>query len=1302
MLWDNKQRSLRIYVFLLAGSGLTLLSLFLFFVFTSAVPGILLHSERGYMAKQNALMQGLFATARHNAFRIADDIGVWDETVSFITGDNPDYIKNNWPDESLLKNYRYDFILLKDLSGADCYVETFDYETGNAPPLPKGFSETMRRFSDEVLALYATSSQSGDIIEEMGKGGIFLYEGIPYLVAVMPIMPNRESNAPVGTVILGSILNDMYFLRLTHDPETAFSITKDTGRDSQPGRMRVRETAESFSTSIALQDISEEPLLFTISNNRAVYKDSRARLDRIAAILFAVMLLLTLILYWTISRFVLRPVERLSQDISGVTAFDASALTFLEESRYAMCKEFAVLCTTINSMLTRLKQNQISMDTLQGILNSMNANIYVCNHETKELLFINDNMREQFAVQGEAVGKRCWELLNPGSPGPCEFCPTPQLLEDPAKVLVWEACHTASGKYYKNTTRLIDWVDGQRVSLHHSVDITANKTSEALMRSRLEQQELMAAMSQKFISTDNMGESIVNALHMAGEFMNVSKILLAKADMKAETMDGQYVWYNENQNNYRPEVTSFPFHPGNIEYDYFISRGLPYAAFDDICSIEGFAYAASHGLKAVVGVAVYVSGAFWGMLSVADCVSTRHWSESDIQLIRLIGSLISGVLARSETEEELKRMSSIVNSSPQFISYFNPDGEFEYFNPAATKILGYSREEFVEHGITITLDEQTNRLVRETFIPRVLADGKAEFELPLLRKDGQTRTMAFSTFKTDFKTLGIGAIASDITEKKRLEEELITAKEQAEDSSRAKGEFLSRMSHEMRTPLNAIIGMTSIANMSKELEKKEYCLDRIAVASNHLLGVINDILDMSKIEANKFELSFTEFSFEKMMMRVINVVNFKIDEKNHTVIINIDEKLQHSTIISDEQRLSQVIANLLSNAVKFTPEYGSITLSASKLKEKSGRCTLRISVADTGIGISAEQQGRLFHSFEQADGSISRKFGGTGLGLAISKSIVELMGGRIWVESEEGHGATFAFTVEVKKGSEQPQPQLNPNANWENLRILAVDDASEVREYFLNFAESINIPCEVAADGYEACRILEAQPDEAFCIVFADWSMPGMDGIELTRRIKSGKKENAIVIMISATQWSDIEEDATQAGVDKFIPKPLFSSIIVDRINECLNKEQLQTDAGEGDSAEQNCFAGYHVLLAEDIEVNREIVLTLLERTGITIDCAENGQEAYDMFRANPSRYDLILMDIHMPEVDGYAATRQIRSLDIPEAGKVPIIAMTANVFREDIERCLDAGMNGHIGKPIDIGEILTKLKEVFALAPVQ
>jgi CheY-like chemotaxis protein len=492
--------------------------------------------------------------------------------------------------------------------------------------------------------------------------------------------------------------------------------------------------------------------------------------------------------------------------------------------------------------------------------------------------------------------------------------------------------------------------------------------------------------------------------------------------------------------------------------------------------------------------------------------------------------------------------------------------------------------------------------------------------------------------------------------------------------------------------MNAIIGMTSLAKASNEIERKDYCLNKIEGASIHLLGVINDVLDMSKIEANKFDLSYTDFNFEKMIQRVVNVINAKVDERHQDFNIRMDPNIPPS-LIGDEQRLAQVITNLLSNAVKFTPEGGTIKLIASFIKEEQNTCTVKIEVIDSGIGISDEQKSKLFGSFQQADSSISRRFGGTGLGLAISKRIVEMMGGGIWVHSKPNEGSTFGFTFQVKRGEEIRQSLLKDGVNRNNLRILAVDDDPDIRDSFSEFLRQFSLKGDIAASGEEALALIEKSGP--YDLYFVDWKMPGLDGIELSRRITAGNPETSshksVVIMISAAEWTTIEGEAKKAGVDRFLSKPLFPSTVADIINDCLGQDNEHV--GENSAMADN-FKGFRLLLAEDIDINREIVMALLEPTELEIDCAENGAEALDMFKKNADSYDMIFMDIQMPEMDGYEATRRIRALDEGRAKNIPIVAMTANVFRQDIERCLAAGMNDHVGKPLDFDEVLAKLRK--------
>ena len=514
--------------------------------------------------------------------------------------------------------------------------------------------------------------------------------------------------------------------------------------------------------------------------------------------------------------------------------------------------------------------------------------------------------------------------------------------------------------------------------------------------------------------------------------------------------------------------------------------------------------------------------------------------------------------------------------------------------------------------------------------------------------------------------------------------QLAIEKEIAEKGSRAKSNFLSHMSHEIRTPLNAIIGMINIGINTDDIEKKDYCFLRADSASKHLLGIINDILDMAKIESDMFELLSSEIDFEEMLMNIVNVANVRIEEKKQVFIVHIDKNVPNY-IESDELHFSQVITNLLSNAIKFTPERGMIIMNVDKVGEEGEDIELRIEVIDNGIGMSEEQQEQLFKPFVQADASIAKKFGGTGLGLVICKKIVELMGGQIKIESELDKGSKFSFTIKVKQLSEKPRTELTKKIDAKDLRILAVDDSVHIREYFEKTMKGLKLSCDVAADGKSALDMVK-NADKPYNMFFIDWNLSDMNGIELTKKIRDIAGSSRIVIMSTMADWNNIEKEALAAGVKCSISKPLFPSGLINTINNCFGEEFKKTASSAQTRLirKQYDFFNHTILIAEDIEINQEIMKAILEETDIDIDFAENGKIAVDMYKENPDKYSLILMDINMPEMDGYEASRQIRALDLPGAKSIPILAMTANVFKEDIEKCLESGMNDHTGKPVD------------------
>ena len=540
------------------------------------------------------------------------------------------------------------------------------------------------------------------------------------------------------------------------------------------------------------------------------------------------------------------------------------------------------------------------------------------------------------------------------------------------------------------------------------------------------------------------------------------------------------------------------------------------------------------------------------------------------------------------------------------------------------------------------------------------------------------------------------AVAREKIQKAELAESreaLQDALASAEHANRAKTAFLSNMSHEIRTPMNAIIGLNNIAmNDPTASDKVKEYLEKIGASAQHLLGIINDILDMSRIESGRMTVKQEEFSFSKGLEQVNTMISGQCRDKGLRYDCRITGRV-NDYYIGDIMKLKQVLINILGNAVKFTPEGGAVRLVIEEGPHFDRKATLKFVISDTGIGMSKEYLPHIFEAFSQEDASSTSRYGSTGLGMPITKSIVELMNGHIEVQSEKGKGSVFTVTVTLgesdRKSVQTNEGDLDPH----ELSVLVIDDDRVALEHAEIVLGQIGIGCETAESGWEGVdkvRIRHGRRED-YDLILIDWRMPEMDGVETTRQIRSLVGNDTPIIILTSFNWDDIAEEAKAAGVDTFVAKPLFAGSVMDEFREAFRRKNELLERKTAD------LKGKRVLLAEDVAINAEIILMVLSMREMEADLAENGRAAVELFEGHaPGYYDAILMDMRMPEMDGLEATRRIRSMDRPDAKTVPIIALTANAFDEDVQRSMQAGLNAHLSKPVEPDALFETLEALI------
>ncbi|MBF0495687.1 MAG: PAS domain S-box protein [Deltaproteobacteria bacterium] len=970
---------------------------------------------------------------------------------------------------------------------------------------------------------------------------------------------------------------------------------------------------------------------------------------------------------------------------------------------------------------------------LLSIFESIDEIIYVVDPTTHEMLYANAALT---GILGQVVGRKCYRTLQ-GLDAPCSFCTNPHILGDNiGKTHISEFYNRNIDRWHRSIGKAITWPDGRIVRYGMSIDITDRKKAEQAMTNRLLYEKGLTASSQALLSDDH--QALSKALAHLLEASAASRVYLFENE--GDPIEGLYARktvevcaMGVTPQAWGQKLQGFFYREGFTRWQTQLAAGKPIAGLTESFPEEERNLLTLQDIVSILILPIWVEGKWHGFIGFDDTGEQRLWNKEDVRLLRTTAAMVGIHLERKHRDEIIQEnlhfLQNLIDAIPAPVFYKDERGIYQGCNVAFERFLGKSKEMIIGKSLydvhPLRLAEVYARMDQELFTQT----GRQTYESIMKSADGEERDLLIykaAYFDTSGALAGLVGVMLDITERKVIEEQLRLAKEfteatnqklelaverssrlalEAEKANEAKSEFLANMSHEIRTPMNGIIGMTELALQTHLIPEQREYLETIKKCSETLLYILNDILDLSKIEAGKLELSEMPFNLRDSIGDMIGVVSQRAHEKGVELAYYIGPDVPDN-LMGDPGRLRQIILNLVGNAVKFTDQ-GEIVVTVSTECRSNSGLTLLFTVKDTGVGIPCDKQQEIFSPFVQADGSASKRHGGTGLGLAISSRLVAMMRGRIWLESDESRGSTFYFTAHFGLPTHKDVADLEPVSidpeRLRGVRVLVADDNKTSRRMLKEMLTSWHIKPTTVESGMAALAALRhvGESEGPFELILLDAYMPGIDGFDLAERILRSPAYSTVKIIILTPVG--VRGDANRChelGIAAYLLKPVKQTDLLSAITRVMGspKNPDQRPQLVTRYALRSDVRPLHLLLVEDNPVNLKLASHILKKQGHTLATAGTGIEALEALENN--RFDLILMDVQMPEMDGLEATRAIREKEKQIGGHIPIVAMTAYAMKGDRERCFEAGMDGYVSKPINPQELFRTIDSFSPRSP--